>query len=148
MQRIQFYPSKKLYDVLNEEAMKHGVSVSRLVTETLEEYYGLTSKSSVSITQLTTIVLKEIEEFVGSSNGRVQFDLNTASPSYRQICMTNGKKPSTIRASIGRSFGRKIGKEPFSHVRKCILNGNQLLSVNNALIYETFDEEDQVNATN
>ena len=87
MQRIQFYPSKELFDILNEEAKKYGVSVSQLVTATLEECYGLTSKSGVSITQLTTTVLKEIEDFLGSSNGKVQFDLNTASPSYRQISM-------------------------------------------------------------
>ena len=148
MQRIQFYPSKELFDILNEEAKKYGVSVSQLVTATLEECYGLTSKSGVSITQLTTTVLKEIEDSLGYCNGKEELDHNTASPSYKLISMISGKKPSTIRASIGRSFGRKIGKEPFSNVRKCIINGNQRLSVNNALVYETFAEEDKSNSTN
>lgn len=137
MNRVQFYPSKALADVLNAEAANSGVSVSKFVTDLLENYYGLANRNGLSVTQLTSIVLKEVEEYV-SANGKIEFDLNTASPTYRSIDMTCGKKPSTVRASIGRSFGSKIGKPPFDNVRKCVINGNQKLSVNNALVYETF----------
>lgn len=137
MNRVQFYPSKALADILNVEAANSGVSVSKFVTDLLENYYGLANHNELSITQLTTIVLKEVEEYV-STNGIIEFDLNTASLTYRNIDMTCGKKPSTVRASIGRSFGSKIGKPPFENVRKCIIDGTQKLSVNNALVYETF----------
>ncbi len=141
MNRVQFYPSKALADILNAEADKNGVSVSKFVTDLLENYYGLANDTGVSTTQLTAIVLKEIEEYIKAnttSNKDIEFDINTASPTYRNIDMTCGKKPSTIRASIGRSFGSKVGKPPFNNVRKCVVNGNQKLSVNNALVYETF----------
>ena len=138
MNRVQFYPSKPLADILSAEALKNGVSVSQFVTDLLEDYYGLSNKSGLSITQLTTTVLNEVEEYVRQANGNIEFDLNMASATYRNIDMTCGKKPSTVRASIGRSFASKIGMAPFANVRKCVVYGNQKLSVNNALVYETF----------
>lgn len=140
MNRVQFYPSKELAERLNEEATKSGASVSKFVTELLENYYGLSKNPELTITQLTTKVLNEIELFLkeNEEKGRVEFDLNMASGTYRQIDMTCGKKPSMVRASIGRSFVSKIGKPPFANVRKCLVNGTQKLSLNNALVYETF----------
>lgn len=138
MQRVQFYPSEELAQILETEAKKNGVSVSLFVTDLLTDYYGLSQKSTPTITQLTSTVLKEVEEYIKKSKGVIEFDLNIASDTYRNIDMTCGKKPSTVRASIGRSFTSKIGKAPFANVRKCIVNGKQKLSVNNALMYETF----------
>lgn len=138
MQRVQFYPSEALAKILEAEAKKSGVSVSLFVTDLLNDYYGLTQKTGPTITQLTSTVLKEVEDYIKSTNGTIEFDLNLASATYRNIEMTSGKKPSTVRASIGRSFKSKIGKDPFVNVRKCIVNGKQKLSVNNALMYETF----------
>ena len=135
MNRVQFYPSQALSDILNAEAKAKGVSVSKFVTDLLERYYGL-SVSAPSVTQLTSVVLQEIENFLKAHEGeRVIFDLNDASPTYRNIPMAAGLKPSAVRASIGRSFAGKIGKPPFSNVKKYQVNGVQQLSVNNALIY-------------
>lgn len=136
MQRIQFYPSANLANILGNKAKKAGVSVSSFVTDLLNEYYGLAKKSTV--TSLTKAVLVEIEEYINNSNGPLEFDLNKASATYRNISMTCGKKPSTIRASIGRSFKSKTGKPPFSNIRPCIVNGKNKLSINNALMYEKF----------
>lgn len=134
MQRVQFYPSDDLGLLLNEEAVKSGVSVSRLVTEILEKHYGL-SKNTQSIMVLTIDVLKEIEDFVGQSPSSTVFDIYTASETYRGISMTEGRKPQTIRASIGRSFVAKIGGKRFPNVSKHILNNKQVLSKNNAMMY-------------
>ena len=41
MQRIQFYPSEELANILNAEAQSKGVSVSTYVTDLLEGYYGM-----------------------------------------------------------------------------------------------------------
>ena len=138
MQRVQFYPSVDLATILDSEAKKNGVSVSAFVTDLLNEYYGLAKKNAPTITQLTTTVLKEVEEYI-KSNAPKEFDLNIASKTYRAIDMTCGKKPSTVRASIGRSFGSKIGNVPFGNVRQCIVNGKNKSSSNNALVYETFN---------
>ena len=135
MNRVQFYTSQALSDILNAEAKAKGVSVSKFVTDLLERYYGL-SVSAPSVTQLTSVVLQEIENFLKAHEGeRVIFDLNDASPTYRNIPMAAGLKPSAVRASIGRSFAGKIGKPPFANVKKYQVNGVQQLSVNNALIY-------------
>lgn len=139
MNRIQFFPSENLANILNSEAASKGVSVSRLVNDLLEEHYGISSKTNLSITQLTVIVLKEVEDYIRTqAKVNTTFDLNIASATYRTISMTCGKAPSTVRASIGRSFAAKIGKAPFQNVRKYIVNGRQQLSTNNALVYETF----------
>lgn len=135
MNRIQFYPSQALADILNAEAAANGVSVSKFVVDLLEGYYNL-SASTPSVTHLTAVVLGEIEDFLKAHKGAgVIFDLNDASPTYRNIPMVAKLKPSTVRASIGRSFAGKIGKPPFANVKKYLVNGVQRLSVNNALIY-------------
>jgi Holliday junction resolvasome RuvABC ATP-dependent DNA helicase subunit len=137
MQRVQFYPSTALANILESEAKKNGVSVSTFVTDLLNEYYGLNTNSR-SITQLTAIVLKEVEDYIKNTHGTIEFDLNTASSTYRTIEMTCAGKPKTVRASIGRSFASKVGTNPFANVRQCKINGKNKLSINNALMYETF----------
>lgn len=137
MQRIQFYPSEELATLLGQEAKQKGVSISTFLTDLLNNYYGLTQQDDSNITKLTATVLQEVEEYIKTTTPN-EFDLNSASETYRSIKMTNGKKPSTVRASIGRSFSKKIGKPPFANVRPCIINGKNKLSVNNALVYETF----------
>lgn len=137
MQRIQFYPSTKLATILEDEAKKAGVSISTFVSELLNEHFGL-NEHSTSKTILTTTVLKEVEDYINNANGRIEFDLNIASSTYGSIPMTCGNKPKPVRASIGRSFARKIGKPPFANVKICKINGKNKLSINNALMYETF----------
>lgn len=136
MNRIQFYPSSKLAAILSSEASNSGVSVSQYVTDLLETFYGLTRKNSPSITVLTAKVMAEVAEYVRKSATSTTFDLLSASPTYRNIPMVNGKKPQATRASIGRSFASKLGSGDFVNVHKYIVNGKQVLSVNNALMYE------------
>ena len=64
MDRVQFYPSPVLANLLKSDASSNGVSVSQFVTDLLEKYYGISAKKSISITQLTAIVLKEVEGYV------------------------------------------------------------------------------------
>lgn len=147
MLRKQFYPDPKLANMLSQDAAKKGVSESTLITEILNEYYGLSVKTTTSLTSLTTTVLKEVEEYVKSLSAGDTFDLNKASATYREIEMAQfkgqTKTPKTVRASIGRSFVSKIGKAPFDHVKKSTYvdkkgNIKQNLSDNNALVYEIF----------
>lgn len=138
MRRIQFYPSTELANILNEEAQCKGVSVSTYVSDLLEDYYGM-KKNGISITRLTVAVLKEVEKYIATLPPNVPFDLNKASKTFREIDMTCGKKPQTVRASIGRAFSAKLGNGAFSNVRKYQdKNGKNILSVNNALMYEIY----------
>ncbi len=136
MQRIQFYPSDALALVLNTKATNSGVSVSQYLTDVLEEYYGISNKQTQSITQLTAAVMDEVADYVRNNPPSSTFDLYSASQTYRKIPMTNGKKPKTVRASIGRSFVAQLGKGAFTNVVKYFQNGKQVLSSNNALMYE------------
>lgn len=138
MQRIQFYPSNQLATKLNMEASNSGVSVSQYVTDLLEDYFGISTSEEPTITQLTATVLKEVEDFISQSNTGISFDLLCASETYQNISMVKGKRPSTVRASIGRAFAGKIGTVPFTNVRKYEVNGKQILSDNNTLMYEIF----------
>ena len=132
--------------MLSQDAKNKGVSESTLITDILNEYYGLSVKASESLTSITTAVLQEIEQYV-KTQPPGEFDLNMASATYRGIEMAEfkgqKKTPKTVRASIGRSFASKIGNTPFSNVRKAVFrdkNGNlrQKLSINNAMMYEIF----------
>lgn len=147
MLRKQFYPDSKLATMLSQDAIKKGVSESILITEILNEYYGLSVKTNISVTSLTATVLKEVEEYIKTLSTGDTFDLNSASVTYRGIEMAQfkgqTKTPKTVRASIGRSFVSKIGTVPFANVRKSMYVDNkgkmkQRLSVNNALVYEIF----------
>lgn len=147
MLRKQFYPDPKLATMLSQDAAKKGVSESTLITEILNEYYGLNVKSQSSLTALTQKVLDEVEDYIKTLSAGATFDLNTASATYRGIEMAQFKNqfktPKTVRASIGRSFKSKIGKAPFDRVRIATYkdkNGNTKIqtSVNNALMYEIF----------
>lgn len=139
MNRIQFYPGEELYNILTAEAAKNGVSVSKYLTDFLENYWGL-SEPGTSVIDLTKRVLKEVEEYVADkTNSHVKvepFALEDVSAVYRDIPMTEGLRPSAVRASIGRSFKSKIGKAPFENVRVYKENGKAKLSANNALRYE------------
>ena len=136
MNRVQFFPSEELMNRLTDEAEKKGVTVSQLVGDILERHFEL-AKPGRSITELTVDVLKEVEEYIQKDDVN-RFDLLAASETYRNIEMFSGGRPSTVRASIGRSFAGRIGTGPFKNIRKCIVNGKQKLSANNALVYEKF----------
>lgn len=139
MRRVQFYPSEELYKILTAEAEKNGVSISKFVTAFLECHWGVPAPET-SVIALTQKVLKEVEEYVADITSRhakaEPFALEDVSAVYREIPMTEGLKPSAVRASIGRSFKAKIGKAPFENVRVYEENGKAKLSANNALRYE------------
>lgn len=134
MNRGQFYPNSELWKKLNDEAAVHGVSVSQLVTDILENFYGLNNQQSV--TNLTEQVYAEVAQYVSQHSAGDRFDLLTASDTFRNIQMVSGKKPRAVRASIGRSFAASIGKGIFHNVKKAKEDGKQVLSANNALTYE------------
>lgn len=138
MRRIQFYPNEILNKKLEREAEKLGVSVSTLVVDTLNDYFGLTVKGALSESQLTKRVLEEIERYINNPNSKKEFDLFTASETFKTIEMTFQGKPSTVRAKIGKKFASMIEKPgPFENISVAYKeNGKPKKNSNNAFIYQ------------
>lgn len=140
MKRIQFYPTQELEQRLKSEASNLGVSVSTLVVDLLNEKFSLGNKNKYTESQLTKMVFDEIKSFVSDpkNNGK-EFDLLTASNTFKTIEMTFDGKPSTIRAKIGKEFSKKIDLgQSFPQVRRSYKSSNGKLkkSQNNATVYK------------
>lgn len=132
--RIQFYPTTDLETKLKQESDRLGISISTLVVDVLNDYYGLKLPNTKTEGELETEVLKEIEAFVKDPKKRnEEFDLNMASPTYAQISMTNNGRPKIVKARIGRTFAKKVGVElPFLNVKQVFLdNGKPKRSTGN-----------------
>jgi len=137
MRRIQFYPGEALEKKLDEDTQKLGVSVSTLVVDLLNEHYGLISKNTLSLSQLTKIVLDEIKEYVNDPSSDKEFDLLKASQTFATIEMADSRKPSIIRAKIGKKFAEHVGMPgPFLNVTPIYkANGKVKKNINNATVY-------------
>jgi len=137
MKRIQFYPGNALEAKLDAEAQRLGVSVSTLVVDLLNDYYGLVPKNTLSLTQVTTKVLDEVKDYISNLKPNDEFDLLKASNTFKNIEMVSSGKPSTNRANIGKSFSKRIGKTPFVNVDVVYRpDGKVKKSRNNATIYK------------
>ena len=134
MERMQFYPTKKLRDTLRAESARQGISVSQLIIDILSEHCGLAKSKSEKkpLAELTEKILQEVKLFVMNSQPGTTFDLLTASETFSKIEMFACGKPSTNRATIGKIFVSKLGKGEFANVS--VVSGKK--SVNRATLYE------------
>lgn len=138
MERIQFYPSIQLKELLETEAKEKNISISSLVVELLQDHYDIAPKPSIMLKDAIPKVLNEIEEYVKTIPVGECFDLLTASNTFKCIEMTAKGKPSTNRATIGKKFASKIGSEPFKNVQRAYKSDGVTIkrSVNNATMYK------------
>lgn len=116
MERIQFYPSTQLKELLETEAKAKNISISSLVVELLQEHYKITPKPVIVLSDAIDKVLDEVEEYVKSISVGESFDLLTASKTFKNAEMTVEGKPATNRATLGKVFASKIGVQPFGNV--------------------------------
>lgn len=141
--RQEIFPDPILQAKLNEESKRKGVSISVLVVDALNDYYGLSNSDTISIAELEAQVLDEIAEYISDpDNDYSEFDLNEASQTYAQIGMTCGGKPKADKARIGRAFAKRIGQPGrFENVEQIFLpNGKPKRSVGNrAAMYRVAD---------
>ena len=137
--RIQFFPGPDLEAKLNAEAAVQGVSVSILVVDALNRYYGLIGPNTKTEAQLEREVLDEIAAHVSDpANAGTEFDLNAASITYTQIDMSYAGKPKSLKARIGKTFAKEVGRPGrFSQVEQVLLsNGTPKRTVGNrAAVY-------------
>ncbi len=139
MERIQFYPPEDLKKVMLQDADVKGISISQLSVDILMEHYGLvvpTANKKV-LSEIIDEVIDEVKAFVKKNPTGTTFDLLTASETFKNIHMVADGKPSTNRATVGKIFVSKLGKDDFKNV--AILrteSGAAKKSINRATLYQ------------
>lgn len=132
--RIQFYPNTDLEKILSKKSKELGVSLSTLVVDVLNEYFGITS--SLSELQIEQMVMNEIEQYVSNpQNVDIEFSISV-SKTYREISMVCSGKPNPLRARIGKVFAKKVGEGFFNVEQVFLPNGHPKRTTGNrAAVY-------------
>lgn len=132
--RIQFYPNTDLEKILSKKSKELGVSLSTLVVDVLNEYFGITS--SLSELQIEQMVMNEIEQYVANpQNVDIEFSISV-SKTYREISMVCSGKPNPLRARIGKVFAKKVGEGFFNVEQVFLPNGRPKRTTGNrAAVY-------------
>lgn len=121
MERIQVYPPNELKALMDEEAKEKGLSISELTVEILMNYYNLMPQTEKKpLSELSQKIFEEVEYFIkvkieekdADPSEEIQFDLLSASETFRKIHMVADGKPSMNRAAVGRQFSGRV-KEGF-----------------------------------
>ena len=118
MERIQFYPPEILKRVMLQDAKINGISISQLTVDILLEHYGLAvaTENKKALSEIIDEVIDEVKTFVKDHPVGTTFDLLTASETFKNIHMVADGKPSTNRATVGKIFASKLGKDSFKNI--------------------------------
>ena len=118
MERIQFYPQEILKRVMLQDAKINGISISQLTVDILMEHYGLAvaTENKKALSEIIDEVIDEVKTFVKDHPVGTTFDLLTASETFKNIQMVADGKPSTNRATVGKIFASKLGKDSFKNI--------------------------------
>lgn len=114
MERIQFYPPEILKRVMLQDAKINGISISQLTVDILMEHYGLAVATEDK--KALSEIIDEVKTFVKDHPAGTTFDLLTASETFKNIHMVADGKPSTNRATVGKIFASKLGKDSFKNI--------------------------------
>lgn len=139
MERIQLYPPENLKKVMQQDAEVKGLSISQLTVDILMQHYGLAVpvENKKSLPEIIDEVIDEVKTFVKENPAGTTFDLLSASETFKNIHMVADGKPSTNRATVGKVFVSKIGKDDFKNVDIVRTeSGAAKKSVNRATLYE------------
>lgn len=139
MERIQLYPPENLKKVIQQEAEVKGLSISQLTVDILMQHYGLAVpvENKKSLPEIIDEVIDEVKAFVKENPAGTTFDLLSASETFKNIHMVADGKPSTNRATVGKVFVSKLGKDDFKNVNVVRTeSGAAKKSVNRATLYE------------
>ena len=118
MERIQFYPPEILKRVMLQDAKINGISISQLTVDILMEHYGLAvaTENKKALSEIIDEVIGEVKTFVKDHPAGTTFDLLTASETFKNIHIVADGKPSTNRATVGKIFASKLGKDSFKNI--------------------------------
>lgn len=125
--------------MMQQDAEVKGLSISQLAVDILMNHYGLAVPISnkKSLPEIIDVVIDEVKIYIKDNPSGTTFDLLTASETFKNIHMVADGKPSTNRATVGKVFVSKLGKDDFKNV--AILrteSGAAKKSVNRATLYE------------
>ena len=118
MERIQFYPPEILKRVMLQDAKINGISISQLTVDILMEHNGLAvaTENKKALSEIIDEFIDEEKTFVKDHPAGTTFDLLTASETFKNIHMVADGKPSTNRATVGKIFASKLGKDSFKNI--------------------------------
>lgn len=139
MERIQLYPPENLKKVMQQDAEVKGLSISQLTVDILMQHYGLAVpiENKKALPEIIDEVIEEVKVFVRENPVGTTFDLLTASETFKNIHMVADGKPSTNRATAGKVFISKLGRDEFTNVTIVRTeSGAAKKSVNRATLYE------------
>ena len=139
MERIQFYPPENLTEIMKRDANTKQISISQLSVNILMKHYGLAvpTADKRALSEVINEVIDEVKEFVMDHPSGTTFDLLTASKTFKNIHMVADGKPSTNRATVGKVFVSKLGKDDFANVEIVRTeSGAPKKSVNRATLYQ------------
>ncbi len=147
MERIQVYPPDELKALMDEDAKQKGVSISELTVDILMNHYGLIPKiEKKPLHEFYQKIFEEVEHYIelkivekdANPKEAIEFDLLTASETFRKLHMVADGKPAMNRAAVGRLFSGMVkdGVGIFHHVAPVIENGKPKKSINRAQMYE------------
>ena len=82
------------------------------------EHYGLAvaTENKKALSEIIDEVIDEVKTFVKDHPAGTTFDLLTASETFKNIHMVADGKPSTNRATVGKIFASKLGKDSFKNI--------------------------------
>lgn len=139
MERIQLYPPESLKKIMQQDAEVKGLSISQLAVDILMNHYGLAvpTANKKALSEIIDVVIDEVKSFVKDNSSGTIFDLLTASDTFKNIHMVADGRPSTNRATVGKVFVSKLGKDDFKNVAIVRTeSGAAKKSVNRATLYE------------
>lgn len=140
MERVQFYPPENLKKLMQQDADTKQISISQLSADILMKHYGLAvpTADKRALSEIIDEVIDEVKEFVRDHPSGTTFDLLTASKTFKDIHMIADGKPSTNRATVGKVFVSKLGKDDdFTNVKIVRTeSGAPKKSVNRATLYQ------------
>lgn len=101
-----------------QDAKINGISISQLTVDILMEHYGLAvaTENKKALSEIIDKVIDEVKTFVKDHPAGTTFDLLTASETFKNIHMVADGKPSTNRATVGKIFASKLGKDSFKNI--------------------------------
>lgn len=138
MEVLKIYAPDNLKEVLQKDAELKGLSMSELTVDIMMKHYGLTvpATNKKPLSKIVEDVLGEVKMFVKKNPVGTTFDLLSASETFKNIHMVADGKPSSNRATVGKVFASKLGKEDFINVTVVRTESGAIKkSVNRATMY-------------
>ena len=131
MKRIYLTLDDRLFDAINLEAHKKGVSASLLITSNLEDLYM--KQEAINYEELLHTIIEEAQE-----RDSEPFTLSDL-PSFSALIIASAEKahisPGTIRARVGKNFNRAVRNKKAGRIIRATKPNGKLLNKAGVAMY-------------